>query len=61
MATGNVYGDGIYMSTSFDVSKWYSFVDGNEKIQVIVNVLIPGSVKVVHPGTMLVHYFYKTF
>ena len=42
MQNGAAYGDGVYCSPHFDISSWYSFVDINNQIQLIVNVLIAG-------------------
>lgn len=50
MACGNVYGDGIYSSPNFVTSSWYSFLDHNKSIQVIINIVYPGRVKTVDPN-----------
>eukprot|EP00339_Tiarina_fusa_P025811 CAMPEP_0117074456 /NCGR_PEP_ID=MMETSP0472-20121206/52454_1 /TAXON_ID=693140 ORGANISM="Tiarina fusus, Strain LIS" /NCGR_SAMPLE_ID=MMETSP0472 /ASSEMBLY_ACC=CAM_ASM_000603 /LENGTH=1413 /DNA_ID=CAMNT_0004799479 /DNA_START=177 /DNA_END=4418 /DNA_ORIENTATION=+ len=42
MSNGNAYGDGIYCTTDFNFTKWYSFVDFERSIQVIINILLPG-------------------
>jgi hypothetical protein len=44
MATGNVYGDGIYHSFNFESSKWFSFIDKEDCTVLIVNFVIPGCV-----------------
>jgi hypothetical protein len=50
MANGNLYGDGIYTSREFDLSKWYSFLDQNSSVQIIVNLLFPKRIKTVAFG-----------
>lgn len=45
MRTGRLYGDGIYSSNDYVTSEWYSFLDLNDSVQLIVNIVVPGKVK----------------
>lgn len=49
MNCGNAYGDGVYSSPDFDITKWYSFVDNHESIQLIINLIFVGNYKTVIP------------
>lgn len=40
---GQYYGDGIYSSTKFDVTKWYSFLDQHNSIQLVLNMVFLGN------------------
>ena len=57
MANGNLYGDGIYTSTDFITSAWFTSLDDNLDVQLIVNLIIPGTCKEVDPYT---HYNKET-
>ena len=48
MQTGNLFGDGIYSTTDFKTSQWYSFGDLNLSVQLIINILVVGKVKKVN-------------
>ena len=45
MRTGNLYGDGVYSSPQFDVAHWYAALDMEDKVQLVVNVVLPGKVR----------------
>lgn len=45
MRTGNLYGDGVYSSTDFVTAEWYSFLDSNQSVQLIINILVPKNIK----------------
>jgi hypothetical protein len=47
MANGNYYGDGIYSSTEFKTSSWYSFIDLDQAVQVIVNLQLVGDMCII--------------
>ena len=47
---GNIYGDGIYSSPEFEKSQGYTFIDANSSIQVLINLVILGRTKTVHPS-----------
>jgi hypothetical protein len=44
MSNGNYYGDGIYTSTKFYTSRWYSFTDFKWCTQLLVNFVMVGDV-----------------
>lgn len=46
---GNIYGDGIYSSPEFEKSQSYTFIDANNSIQVLINLVILGRTKIVEP------------
>jgi hypothetical protein len=45
---GASYGEGIYVTTFFDIVTWLSFVDKNDSIQLIVNLTFLGKTKIVN-------------
>lgn len=47
MRTGNLYGDGVYSSPQFETAQWFGFVDASQRVQLLVNMLLPGRVKTV--------------
>ena len=49
MATGNLYGDGVYSSPEFETSKWYGFLDCDKGVQLVVNIVFLGRTKTVYP------------
>ena len=46
---GNIYGNGIYSSPEFEKSQSYTFLDANNSIQVLINLVILGRTKIVEP------------
>lgn len=47
MSCSNLYGDGVYSSPDFNTSSWFSLLDVDKAIQIIVNLVLPGVVKIV--------------
>lgn len=48
MQNGNYYGDGIYSTTNFNLSEWFSFFDKYLNIEIIVNILFPGNINFIN-------------
>ncbi len=42
MSNGALYGDGIYSSPQFRTAQWYTFMDGESSVAIVVNVLFTG-------------------
>lgn len=45
MSNGNFYGDGVYSSTSANVAHWYSYLDKDDKVSMIMNLVFVGKLK----------------
>lgn len=49
MENGRFYGDGIYSTSEIDIAQWFSFIDRNGGVSVIINIVFPGKCKLVEP------------
>ncbi len=53
MANGQYYGDGIYSSTEFKTSEWYTFLDRDQSVQIMINLVLVGQMHVVEEDDMI--------